>query len=138
MTESITTNLQLARGLLEAVDRGDQSALPALVHPSHRDHGGQLENTGVEGVIDTVRWLHETYDDMSNTPEDLIATEDRVVARVRFHATPKAAFGGVEPNGQPIDIEHIHIWRVADGKLAEHWMVRDDLAAMRQMTASTA
>ena len=138
MTESITTNLQLARRFLDAVDRGDESELPDLVHPSHRDHGGRLENTGIEGVIDTVRWLHETFGDMSNTPEDLIATDDRVVARVRFQATPKAAFDGVEPNGQPVDVEHIHIWRVADGKLAEHWMVRDDLAAMRQMTAVTA
>ena len=74
----------------------------------------------------------------ANTPEDLIATDDRVVARVRFQATPKAAFDGVEPNGQPVDVEHIHIWRVADGKLAEHWMVRDDLAAMRQMAAQSA
>jgi len=138
MTESITTNLQLARRLLDAVDRGDESALPDLVHPAHRDHGGRVENTGIEGVRDTLRWLHETHDDMSNTLEDLIATEDRVVARVRFHATPKAAFDGVKPNGAPIDVEHIHIWRVADGKLAEHWMVRDDLAVMRQMTAATA
>jgi predicted ester cyclase len=138
MTESITTNLQLARRFLDAVDRGDESELPDLVQSSHRDHGGRLENTGVDGVIDTVRWLHETFGDMSNTPEDLIATDDRVVARVRFQATPKAAFDGVEPNGQPVDVEHIHIWRVADGKLAEHWMVRDDLAAMRQMAAQSA
>jgi predicted ester cyclase len=138
MTESITTNLQLARGLMEAVDRGDASALAELVHPLHRDHGGEVENTGIEGMRETLRWLHETYDDISSTTEDLIATDDRVVARVRFRATPKAAIAGVEPNGRPIDVEHIHIWRVADGKLAEHWMVRDDLAAMRQMTASTA
>ena len=138
MTESITTNLQLARRFLDAVDRGDESELPDLVQPSHRDHGGRLENTGVDGVIDTVRWLHETFGDMSNTPEDLIATDDRVVARVRFQATPKAAFDGVEPNGQPVDVEHIHIWRVAGGKFAEHWMVRDDLTAMRQMAAQSA
>ena len=135
MTESITTNLQLARGLLDAVDRGDASALAELVHASHRDHGGQVENTGLDGVRDTLRWLHETYDDMSNTPEDLIATDDRVVARVRFRATPKAAIDGVQPNGGPIDVEHIHIWRVADGQLAEHWMLRDDLGALRQLQA---
>jgi predicted ester cyclase len=136
MSDSITTNLQLARHLMSAVDRGDEGALPDLVHPSHRDHGGRLENTGVDGVVDTLRWLHETYDDMSNTLEDLIATDDRVVARVRFRGTPKAALNGVEPNGGPIDVEHIHIWRVADGKLAEHWMVRDDLAAIHQMAAA--
>ena len=138
MSESITTNLQLARGLLEAVDRGDEGVLPDLVDPSHRDHGGELENAGVDGVIATIRWLHETYDEMTTTLEDLIATDNRVVARARFHATPKTAIAGVEPNGRPIDIEHIHIWRVADGKLAEHWMLRDDLAAMRQMSAPTA
>jgi predicted ester cyclase len=138
MTESITTNLQLARRLLDAVDSGDESALPDIVHPSHRDHGGQVENTGLEGVRDTLRWLHDTFGDMTNTLEDLIATDDRVVARVRFHATPKAALNGMEPNGRPIDVEHIHIWRIADGKLAEHWMVRDDVTAMQQIAAPTA
>src|ERR671939_763432 len=100
--------------------------MPYIIHPSLRDNCFCLYNTGVVSVIDTVRWLHETFGDMSNTPEDLIATDDRVVARVRFQATPKAAFDGVEPNGQPVDVQHIHIWRVADGRLAEHWMVRDD------------
>lgn len=53
------------------------------------------------------------------------------MARVRFADVTKRY-------GRPIDVEHIHIWRVADGKLAEHWMVRDDLAAMRQMAAHSA
>jgi predicted ester cyclase len=29
--------------------------------------------------------------------------------------------------------EHIHIYRVIEGKLAEHWVVRDDLAMLRQL-----
>jgi hypothetical protein len=29
----------------------------------------------------------------------------------------------------------VHIWRVANGQLAEHWMVRDDVSAMEQLGA---
>ena len=30
-------------------------------------------------------------------------------------------------------VEHMHIFRVAGGRLAEHWVVRDDLAMLRQL-----
>jgi hypothetical protein len=31
--------------------------------------------------------------------------------------------------------EHIRIYRVADGRLAERWVVRDDLTMLRQLGA---
>ena len=65
----------------------------------------------------------------------LIASGDRVVARVRFGATHIGELEGIPPTGRRFEAEHIHIWRVADNMLAEHWMVRDDLATMRQLGA---
>jgi len=41
----------------------------------------------------------------------------------------------VPATGKTLEVDHVHIWRVADGQLAEHWMVRDDVAAMEQLGA---
>ena len=30
-------------------------------------------------------------------------------------------------------MKQCHGWRVADGKIAEHWAVRDDLGQLRQL-----
>ena len=65
--------------------------------------------------------------------EDLIASGDRVVARVRFSATQTGELFGKPATGRRFEAEQVHIWRVADGRLAEHWMFRDDLGTMRQL-----
>jgi predicted ester cyclase len=38
-------------------------------------------------------------------------------------------------NGQSYTVSHVHIYRVVDGKIREHWAVRDDLSMLRQLGA---
>jgi ketosteroid isomerase-like protein len=37
--------------------------------------------------------------------------------------------------GRRFEAEQVHIWRAADGRLAEHRMFRDDLGTLRQLGA---
>jgi predicted ester cyclase len=37
--------------------------------------------------------------------------------------------------GRSYTVKHAHIYRVADGKIREHWAVRDDLSMLRQLGA---
>jgi len=37
--------------------------------------------------------------------------------------------------GRAFTVEHVHIYRVVDGRIAEHWVVRDDLALLQQIGA---
>jgi predicted ester cyclase len=39
------------------------------------------------------------------------------------------------PSGKRFSVEHVHIYRVEDHQLAEHWVVRDDLGMMLQLDA---
>ncbi len=128
-----TTTVDLARRLLIAFETGNDSVVDDVIHPSHVDHAPAKGPACPEGVQQSIRWVRETFNDRHLVIEDLFATDDRVVARVRFSATPTGELYGVPPTGRRFDAEHIHIWRVTDGRLAEHWMVRDDLGAMRQL-----
>ncbi len=130
---SDSTSIELARRLLAAFDAGDHSALSALIHPGHREHAGPAPQPGLDGVRGSIAWMHETFADPRTTVEDLVASGDRVVARVRFAATCKGELRGVDVGGRRFETEHVHIWRVADGRLAEHWMVRDDLSMLDQI-----
>jgi predicted ester cyclase len=80
-------------------------------------------------------WLQRTFAERRIVPEDLVASGDRIVARVRFSATQRGELYGVPATGLRVEVEHVHIWRVAQGRLAEHWMVADDLTALRQLGA---
>ena len=59
--------------------------------------------------------------DLSVTIEDQIAEDDKVVSRWKVTGTPQVEFAGVKPNGKPVTITAIHIHRVQNGKLIEHW-----------------
>jgi steroid delta-isomerase-like uncharacterized protein len=68
-----------------------------------------------------------------------IAEDDRVVVRVTWSGTYNAPqFRGASiPEPARFSVEHIHIYRVADGRLAAHWVVRDDLTMLKQLHAIT-
>jgi hypothetical protein len=40
---------------------------------------------------------------------------------------------GVNPTGRTFEVQHIHMYRVLDGKIAEHFATRDEVGMMRQL-----
>jgi predicted ester cyclase len=65
--------------------------------------------------------------------EDEICEGDKVVARVLMHGRHVGEFLGQPPTGKEFATKQIHIWRIEDGKLIEHWSVRDDLGQALQL-----
>jgi predicted ester cyclase len=133
---SENTNIEIARRILAACDANDDSVVDELIHPDHREHAGPEPQPGREGVRGSIAWLNETFAGCETVVEDLIASGDRVVARVRFCATFTGEVQGIDARGRRVEVDHVHIWRVAEGRLAEHWMVRDDLSMLRQLGAA--
>jgi predicted ester cyclase len=129
-----TANTDMVRRMLAAFDAGDESVIEELIHPQHRDHAPDEEGLGRDAVRESMRWVNATFGDRETEIEDLFAADDRVVARARFAATQIGELPmGLPPTGGRFETEHIHIWRVADGQLAEHWMLRDDVGMLRQL-----
>jgi ketosteroid isomerase-like protein len=89
---------------------------------------------GPEHLKQTVRWLTEQYPDLRMDVEALVAERDLVVARVLSYGTNHGRLNGVlKPTGKCFSARQTHWFRVADGKLAEHWATREDLTAMLQL-----
>jgi len=67
----------------------------------------------------------------------IVGDSDLVVAYGRREGTWQAAsFRGIEtPVNKPVSVELAHMFRLRDGKIAEHWAVRDDLGMMQQLGA---
>jgi predicted ester cyclase len=65
----------------------------------------------------------------------MIAEDDRVAVRVTAEATQVGEFMGVAPSGTSYTIGEIHIFRIRDGKVTEHWHQYDQLGMMRQLGA---
>lgn len=89
---------------------------------------------GPSAMRQTVAWLTAQYPDITMTVECIIGEADLVVARVRSRGTFQGSAPGMPPpTGRTFDAYQTHWFRIADGKLAEHWATRDDLTAMLQI-----
>jgi len=69
---------------------------------------------------------------------DVIGEKDRVAVRLTTHARHTGKFMGVEPSGNEYSIDEIHILRVEDGKVVEHWHEFDRQRLLRQLQATDA
>ena len=128
-------NKQITRRVLrELFEEGNLDATQELIHPEFVNHEAPPDNPqGPEGLKETVAWLRGLWGPMRAEIEDEICEGDKVVARVTIHGHHVGEFLGKPPTGKPYAAEQIHIWRIADGKVIEHWSVRDDLGQALQL-----
>lgn len=128
-------NKQITRCVLEELfDKGNLDAADELIHPDFVNHEAPPDNPqGPEGLKETVSWLRGLWGPMRAEIEDEICEGDKVVARLTVHGRHVGEFLGRPPTGKEFAAEQIHVWRIADGKMIEHWSVRDDLGQALQL-----
>ena len=54
-------------------------------------------------------------------------------ARTTMRGTHTGDFFGIPPTGRRVELPGVHIMRIANGRIAEHWGSNDDLGMMRQL-----
>lgn len=79
--------------------------------------------------------VHAAFPDFRMIVEDMIAEDDKVVARLRLLGTHKGEFMGVPATGNEIDIAAIDILQFRGDHIIAHWGVTDMGAMMEQMGA---
>lgn len=127
-------NKEIAKRLYEEVfNQRRVTVLDELAAADYVEHDplpGQ--GTGLQGLKDRVNALIEGLDPQF-TIEDVIAEEDKVVVRWTNSGTHTGAFLGIPPTGRSFSIAGIDVYRIEDGKLAEHWHVIDMYGQMVQL-----
>jgi predicted ester cyclase len=102
------------------------------IAPFGREEPGRVH--GPTHAREVVAWLTAQFPDIEMTIEALVADGDMVAARVRSAGTNRGRLGGfAPPTNRRFVADQSHWYRVADGKLCEHWATRDDLSTMLQL-----
>ena len=125
-----------ARIPLEAFNQGKLEVIDEVIADNSIDHGGELppgSPPGKEGVKLLVKALRSAFPDFKIRIDRQVAEGDLVVQHVTTTGTMKGAFAGMPPSGKTATWEAIHITRVKDGKIVEHWQVQDQLGMLRQL-----
>ena len=93
-------------------------------------------NADKEGLRQTMGRVAKSLADVHFTVEDEIAEGDRVAVRVTASARPVGEVAGQPATGRSYKIGEIHIFRVRDGKVTEHWHQYDQLGRAKQLGES--
>jgi predicted ester cyclase len=123
------------RAVAEIYEAGRLEVADELIHPAFVDHQPAHPDlpTGPESVKEVVRSLHATFGDLRFTVEDEIAEGDRVVQLATMSGRHIGPLMGREATGREFAVRHVYVWRIADGRIAEHWGSRDDLGMLTQL-----
>ena len=118
-------NKAVVRRLLQEVwNRGNLEVADDIVAPDYVNHTQQPAVPGVRGFKQLVSSVHAALVDFQMTLEDLIAEEDKVVARWTTRGTDKRGW----PADNIATLTEIGIFRVSGGKIVESWISSDQPA----------
>jgi len=124
-----------ARIALEAFNQGRVEVIDQVISADFVDHS-QLPPgvpSGREGVKALVKALRSAFPDFKVNIERQIAEGDLVVQHISATGTMKGDFAGMPASGKRARWEAIHISRLANGKVVEHWSVEDKLGMLQQL-----
>lgn len=135
---STEQNKAIVRQLVAAINNNDEAAFLELLTLDVVDHYALPGlPPGREGWNLNRKILRAAFPDGFWQEEDLFAEGDRVVGRYTLRGTHLGEFTGIPPSGKPIHVSNIHILRLVDGKIVEHWGHGDDMGMMQQIGALT-
>lgn len=135
MSSTLNSNIDVAlRTQLEYYGQGRYDLAEEVVTADYVDHEAPPGTPlGPEGANDVLRWLRGAFNDLSYEVKDAFSDGDRVAIRLITRGTHTGEFMGKPPTGRPFEMEAIHLYRIENGRVAEHWAKRDDLALAKQI-----
>jgi len=110
---SLSRNKAIVRELVERVYSGDLDRLDDLVTTGYVDHSRWGDRDGLRRVIAAFK---SAYPGIEFSVRDILAEGDKVAARIRCNCQDHS-----EESGHAKVIHSIAIFRLADGKVVEHW-----------------
>jgi steroid delta-isomerase-like uncharacterized protein len=127
-------NKTIVHQFFEAIDAQNYDRINEILAPGAVVHySGPQEDLSAETVIQVIRSYYQAFPDGTHTIEDIIAKEDKVVARALWQGTQKAEFQGIPPSGIKVKFYQISVMQVVEGKVKEWWIVEDNLGFMMQL-----
>jgi predicted ester cyclase len=133
MTDAKVVVEELLRRQLD----GDDEVLDELVAEDMVNHAaGPQGREGLRLILDVIRHdLGETDIEQLHVIAEGDLVAQHLAVRGVHQASTMPLLAGTEPTGAEVTWTFIHIWRVVDGQIVEHWACRDDLGLLGQIGA---
>ena len=127
-------NKAIIRRYRQAHNQNDMAALDEIVSADIISHSALPElPAGREGGKMAHQGSLAAFPDGRTTTDDLVAEGDKVVERFTFVGTHKGDFLGIPATGKQVKVTGMSIFRIANGKIVEHWGENDGMGLLMQL-----
>jgi steroid delta-isomerase-like uncharacterized protein len=128
-------NKELSRRFTEYFSTGDETTADAVLSPDVVFHGtaGDGELHGIDAFKAFVAAYRRAFPEAHSAVEAQVAEGDMVVTRWCARGTHRGPLGPIAPTGRGFEMDGVTIERVAGGRIAEVWVVRDELGLLRAL-----
>ena len=133
---TVEANKALVRRFIDEVFvAGSEEAVDDLVAEDFVPHNWPGVGPGRQPLKQAQQRIRQGLSDVQMTINDLFGEGDRVAVRLSSHARQTGEFMGMPASGKEYTIEEIHIFRVRDGQIAEHWLQMDRMGMLTELGA---
>lgn len=121
----------------EIWNSGKVDLIPQIYNRDFVGHfpGGIIR--GHQGIGDVVTNHRRAFPDWSEQIEDVVIEGDRVAVRFNSTGTNQGPNRGRPATNRSVQISEMAIYRIADGKIAEQWVIPDTHSLLQQLYGST-
>lgn len=138
---SLSENKAIVRRFVEEVQGQHKLDLAEkLISPNMIDHwnetqGRQRPENAVEDFKKFYSGLLAAFPDITAVIHHQVAEGDLVATYKTLYGTHKGEFMGVRSTGKKVALNLMDFFRIAEGRIVEHWAVMDFMGLMRQLGA---
>ena len=147
-TLDATSDTAVAVASMHAMRSGTLADFEALYTADAVNREAETEPPDTRGIgpaalYATARWLRTAFSDLTWQVHDVVHDNDLVVVHATMSGRqtgpfvayrPDAEIAAVfPPTGRTFAVTQTHWFRMRDGRVAEHWANRDDLAMGQQL-----
>jgi steroid delta-isomerase-like uncharacterized protein len=93
----------------------------------------QLSITSREQFKDFLRQDAETFPDNVQTFTQVLVDADRAAVWATYEGTQQGAMGPFPPSGRRARFDFAGVFRIEDGRIAEMWVVWDNVTVLSQL-----
>lgn len=130
-----TTNESLVDGVFTAMNSRQLERIRDLVTDDFVDHGSPVPlPPGPDGYIAILTFV-TTVLQVRYEVHDVVSAGDTIAIRATAHGVNAVSPRGVDVTGRPFAMKTAHFFRIRDGRLCEHWGIRDELDVLYQVGA---
>jgi steroid delta-isomerase-like uncharacterized protein len=129
-------NTEIARKMIDAINRRDLDALDAVVSPNVVRHCAATPDVDVRDLAGFKAFLMSDFAAVPDSVievKQLIAQGNRVAVHATYAGTQMGAMGPFPAGGKRVEGPFLSFLRIEGGKIAEMWVEWDNLSLLTQL-----